>query len=75
MHPQPYEPPVEIRPNEAEAIAWAYRLVACGDPVAALGDAIEEALADLTQAECGPLRRDHLISHGYVRGGLLGVAA
>ena len=75
MHPQPYEPPVEIRPTEAEAIAWAYRMIACGDPWAALVRAIEDALADLAEAERRSLRRDRLVSRGYVRGGLPGTVA
>ncbi|TXM94913.1 hypothetical protein FV232_26155 [Methylobacterium sp. WL30] len=75
MHPQPYEPPVEIRSTEAEAIVWAYRLVVCGDPWVALGRAIEDALADLDEAERRSLRRDRLVSRGYVRGGLPGAAA
>ena len=70
MHPQPYEPPVEIQPTEAEAIARAYRLVACGDPWVALVGAIEDSLADLAEAKRRSLRRDRLVSHGYVRGRL-----
>ena len=69
MRPQPYEPPVEIRSTEAEAIAWAYRLVACGDAWTALVRAIEDALADLAEAERRTEQRDRLISYGYVRAG------
>ncbi|MCJ2009204.1 hypothetical protein [Methylobacterium sp. J-092] len=75
MYPQPHEPLVEIRPIEAEAIAWAYRLVACGDPWGALVRAIEDALADLAEAERRSLRRDRFVSCGYVRGGLPGADA
>ena len=70
MHPQPHEPPVEIRRTEADANAWAYRLIACGDAWAALGQAVEDAVADLGEAERQTLQRDLLISHGYVRGGV-----
>ena len=69
MHPQPYEPPVEIRLSEAETIALAYRRAARGDGWAALVRAIEDALADLAEAERRTLQRDRLISRGYVRAG------
>ena len=36
MHPQPYEPPVEIPLTEAETIALAYRRAARSDTWAAL---------------------------------------
>ncbi|MCJ2113325.1 hypothetical protein ACFZ8E_04085 [Methylobacterium sp. HMF5984] len=75
MHPQPYEPPVEIRSTEAEAIAWAYRLVACGDAWAALVRAIEDALSDLAEAERRTEQRDRLISYGYVRAGVAAAPA
>ncbi|TXN78288.1 hypothetical protein [Methylobacterium sp. WL8] len=68
MHPQPYEPPVEIRLSEAETIALAYRRAARGDVWIALVRAIEDALSDLAEAERRTLQRDRLISHGYVRG-------
>jgi hypothetical protein len=68
MQAQPDEPPVEIRLTEAEAIALAYHRAARGDAWAALVRAIKDALADLAEAERRTLRRDRLISHGYVRG-------
>ncbi len=67
MHPQPYEPPLEIRITEAETIALAYRQAARGDAWTALVRAIEDALLDLAKAERRSLRRDRLISRGYVR--------
>ena len=67
MHPQPYEPPLEIRLTEAETIALAYRQAARGDAWTALVRAIEDALLDLAKAERRSLRRDRLISRGYVR--------
>lgn len=68
MHPEPYEPPVEIRLSEAETIALAYRRAARGDAWSALVRAIEDALSDLAEAERRTMRRDRLISRGYVRG-------
>lgn len=68
MHAHPHEPPVEIRLTEAETIALAYRRAARGDAWAALVQAIEDALADLAEAERRSLRRDRLVSRGYVRG-------
>ena len=68
MHPEPYEPPVEIRLSEAETIALAYRRAARGDAWSALVWAIEDALSDLAEAERRTMRRDRLISRGYVRG-------
>ena len=56
MHPQPHQPPVEIRLTEAETIA--------------LVQVVEDALADLAEAERRSLRRDRLVSRGYVRGQL-----
>ena len=67
MQAQPTEPPVEIRLTEAEAIALAYHRAARGDAWAALVRAIEDALADLAEAERRTLQRDSLISRGYVR--------
>ncbi|GJD47189.1 hypothetical protein AFCDBAGC_5075 [Methylobacterium cerastii] len=72
MHPQPHEPPVEIRLTEAETIALAYRRAARGDAWAALVQAIEDALSDLAEAERRSLRRDRLVSRGYVRANLPG---
>lgn len=68
MHACPFEPPVEIRLSEAEAIALAYQRAAHGDAWTALVRAIEDALADLTEAERRSAQRDRLISRGYVRG-------
>jgi len=70
MHAHPQELPVEIRLTEAERIALAYHRAARGDAWAALVRAIEDALADLTEAERRTMQRDRLISHGYVRGSL-----
>lgn len=75
MHAHAHEPPVEIRLSEAERIALAYHRAARGDAWAALVRAIEDALADLTEAERRTMQRDRLISHGYVRGGGLNAAA
>lgn len=63
MHGQPQE----VRPSEAERIAFAYRLAAGGDAWTALVRAVEDALTDLAEAERQSLRRDRLISRGYVR--------
>lgn len=75
MHAQPYEPPVEIRLTEAETIALAYRRAARGDAWAALVLAIEDALVDLAEVERRSLRRDRLVSHGYVRDAVTMAAA
>jgi hypothetical protein len=55
--------------SEAETIALAYHRAARGDAWAALVRAIEDALTDLAEAERRSLRRDRLISRGYVRAG------
>ena len=68
MHASPQEPPVEIRLTEAERIALAYHRAARGDAWAALVRAVEDALADLAEAERRTMQRDRLISRGYVRG-------
>lgn len=68
MQAQPNEPPVDIRVSEAEAIALAYHRSARGDAWAALVRAVEDALADLTEAERRVMQRDRPISRGYVRG-------
>ncbi|GJD59444.1 hypothetical protein [Methylobacterium dankookense] len=65
MHGQPQE----VRPSEAERIALAYRVAAQGDAWAALVQAVEDALTDLAEAERRTLRRDRLISRGYIRAG------
>jgi hypothetical protein len=70
MQAQPNEPPVGIRLTEAEAIALAYHRAARGDAWSALVRAIEDALADLAEAERRTMQRDRLISHGYVRSAL-----
>lgn len=62
----------EIEPTEAERIAHAYRLASGGNAWTALVRAIEDALTDLAEAERRSLRRDRLISQGYVRGRLNG---
>jgi hypothetical protein len=67
MQAQPDNPPVEIRLTEAEAIALAYHRAARGDAWAALVQAIGDALADLAEAERRTMRRDRLISRGYIR--------
>ncbi|MCJ2082460.1 hypothetical protein [Methylobacterium sp. J-090] len=68
MHAHPHEPPVEIRLTEAERIALAYHRAARGDAWTALVRAVEDALADLAEAERRTMQRDRLISRGYVRG-------
>ena len=75
MHPQPHEPLMEIRLTEAETIGLAYQRAARGDAWVALVRAIEDALSDLAEAERRSLRRDRLVSRGYVRGGLPGTVA
>ncbi|WP_336485600.1 hypothetical protein [Methylobacterium nigriterrae] len=51
-----------------EAIAAAYLEAAQGDASAAIRAIIRDALTDLCEAERRTLRRDRLISRGYVRG-------
>ena len=68
MHAHPQEPPSEIRLSEAERIALAYHRAARGDAWTALVRAVEDALADLAEAERRTMQRDRLISQGYVRG-------
>lgn len=70
MQTHPHEPPVDIRLTEAEAIALAYHRAARGDAWAALVRAVEDALADLAEAERRTLQRDRLISRGYIRRGV-----
>lgn len=53
--------------SDAERIAAAYAYAADGDTWAALVRAVSDALADLAEAERRSLRRDRLISRGYVR--------
>ena len=59
-------PPAEVR--QAETIALAYHRAARGDVWNALVSAVEDALADLAEAERRTMQRDRLISRGYVRG-------
>ncbi|GJE54835.1 MULTISPECIES: hypothetical protein [Methylobacterium] len=68
MHAHPHEPPVEIRLTEAETIALAYRRAARGDTWAALVQAVQDALTDLSEVERRTAQRDRLISYGYIRG-------
>ncbi|GJE62057.1 hypothetical protein [Methylobacterium trifolii] len=75
MHPQPYEPPVEIRLSEAETIALAYQRASRGDAWTALVRAVEDALSDLAEADRRTLQRNRLISRGYVRGGAAAASA
>ncbi len=56
-------------PTEAETIASAYLYASKGDARSALLHAIEDALADLSEAERRTMSRDRLISRGYVRAG------
>jgi hypothetical protein len=62
--------PVDDELGEAERIAQAYRAAAAGDSWAALVQAVSDALADLAEAERRTLRRDRLISRGYIRAGV-----
>lgn len=55
--------------SEAEMIASAYLYASKGDARSALLHAIEDALSDLGEAERRTLRRDRLISRGYIRAG------
>ncbi|WP_066921405.1 hypothetical protein [Methylobacterium sp. CCH5-D2] len=57
--------------SEVERIAAAYARAAGGDTWAALVQAVADALTDLAEAERRSLRRDQLISRGYVRGAVL----
>lgn len=59
--------PVEVRASEAEQIAYAYRL-AHGDAWTAIVRVVEDALANLAEAERNVVSRERLISRGYVRG-------
>lgn len=72
MHAQPYEPPVNIRLTEAEAIALDYYREAHRDGWTALVRAISDALADLEAAEKRADGLGRLVSHGYARGRLNG---
>ena len=62
--------PVEVRPSEAEQIAYAYRPAAQGNTWTALVRAIEDALQDLAAAERQLQQQESLTSRGYVRGRL-----
>lgn len=63
--------PADIPQTEAGRIAAAYLFRADGNARAALVEAISDALTDLAEAERRSLRRDRLISRGYVRGALV----
>ena len=56
-------------PTEAETIAAAYLYASKGDARSALLHAIEDALADLSEAERRTMNRDRLISRGFIRAG------
>ncbi|KAB1075186.1 hypothetical protein [Methylobacterium planeticum] len=65
----PPRPSAETSPSPTvEAIAAAYLEAADGDSALAIRRIIQDALTDLCEAERRTLRRDRLISHGYVRG-------
>ncbi|KQP76489.1 hypothetical protein ASG51_00565 [Methylobacterium sp. Leaf465] len=66
MQPRSTSTPAWTSP--AAAIVAAYLEEAGGDAVLALHRAVADALTDLCEAERRTLRRDRLISHGYVRG-------
>lgn len=55
-------------PDTVERIAAAYLSAAGGNAGLAMRRIIVDALTDLCEAERRTLRRDRLISHGYVRG-------
>ena len=56
--------------STVELIAAAYLEAAGNDALAAIRAVISDALVDLCEAERRTLRRDRLISRGYVRGSL-----
>lgn len=58
--------PIEVPVTDAERIAYAYRATH-GDVWTAMVRAVEDALADLAEAERRTQRRERLISKGYVR--------
>lgn len=72
MLPQPR--PLDGHASTVEAIAAAYLTAAGGDAGLAIRRIIADALTDLCEAERRTLRRDRLISHGYVRGRVDGQA-
>lgn len=57
----------DATPSTVEAIARAYLEAAGDDPFRAIHAVIADALVDLCEAERRSLRRDRLISRGYVR--------
>lgn len=59
---------VEEPPSTVETIACAYLEAAGNDARVAIRNVIADALVDLCEAERRTLRRDRLISRGYVRG-------
>lgn len=68
MRPRPTAPPAPA--TLVDTIAAAYLQAAGGDPVRAMRSLVRDALTDLCEAERRTLRRDRLISHGYVRGAI-----
>ena len=62
--------PLDGASSTVETIALAYLEAARQDAQAAIRHVIADALTDLCEAERRSLRRDRLISRGYVRGGL-----
>lgn len=68
--PRPLDPIPSDASSTVETIALAYLEAARQDAQAAIRQVIADALTDLCEAERRSLRRDRLISRGYVRGGL-----
>lgn len=67
---RPSQEPSTATHATVDSIAAAYLEAAGQDPMQAMHRVIEDALVDLCEAERRTQRRDRLISHGYVRGGL-----
>lgn len=65
---QPLPTPAHASTAPAETIVAAYLEEAGGDAMLALHRVVADALTDLCEAERRTLRRDRLISRGYVRG-------
>ncbi|MCE4226762.1 hypothetical protein HCU64_23760 [Methylobacterium sp. C25] len=57
-------------PSEVDAIVEAYLIRAGGSPGTALRMAVQDALADLWEAERRAGEQNRLISRGYARAGL-----
>lgn len=66
MPPRPSASPAPA--SLVDTIAAAYLQAAGGDPIRAMRSLVQDALTDLCEAERRTLRRDRLISKGYVRG-------